>query len=63
MRPEFLAYVSPDQIMGVTSGLAAIVGLALTFWNKVVGFFGKLANKIHPASAPQEATKKAVGQD
>jgi hypothetical protein len=64
MRFEFLAlYVSPDQIMGVTSGLATIAGLALTFWNKIVTFFGKLANKLHPSSAPPEAAKKDPGQD
>jgi len=32
-------YVGPDQVMTVTSGLAAVVGVLLMFWNKVVGFF------------------------
>jgi len=30
-------YVGPDQVMTVTSGLAAVVGVLLMFWNKVVG--------------------------
>jgi hypothetical protein len=64
MRPELLAlYGGPDQIMGVTSGLATIAGLALMFWNKIVVFFGKIANKLHPSSAPEKAPKDASGQD
>jgi hypothetical protein len=56
MRPELFAlYGGPDQIMGVTSGLATIAGLALMFWNKIVVFFGKIVNKVHP-HAPVEKT-------
>jgi len=64
MRPELLAlYGGPDQIMGVTSGLATIAGLALMFWNKIVVFFGKIANKLHPSGTPKTAPKDASGQD
>jgi hypothetical protein len=64
MRPELLAfYGGPDQIMGVTSGLATIVGLAMMFWNKILVFFGKVANKFHPSSTPQPKPKDAPGQD
>ena len=63
MRPEFLAlYGGPDQIMGVTSGLATIAGLAMMFWNKILVFFGKIANKIHPSGADKSA-KDAPVQD
>jgi hypothetical protein len=34
----FLLYVGPDQIMPLTSVLGAIVGIALMFWNRLVGF-------------------------
>jgi hypothetical protein len=64
MRPEFLAlYGGPDQIMGVTSGLATIAGLALMFWNKILVFFGKIANKIHPSGAIDKTPKDAPVQD
>ena len=64
MRPELLAfYGGPDQIMEVTSGLATIVGLAMMFWNKILVFFGKIANKIHPSATPQPKPKDAPGQD
>jgi len=64
MRPELLAlYGGPDQIMGVTSGLATIAGLALVFWNKILVFFGKIVNKIHPHSSPKESPKDAPVRD
>lgn len=43
MRIELLAlYAGPDQVMGVTSGLAGLLGLLLIFWNKVVGTFFRM---------------------
>jgi len=57
MRPELLAlYGGPDQIMGVASGLATVLGALLLFWNKVVVFFGKIANRFHPAEPATEPT-------
>jgi hypothetical protein len=54
MRPEFLAfYGGPDQIMGVTSGIATIVGVALMFWNKLMVAWGKILNRFHPATQPE----------
>jgi hypothetical protein len=32
-----LMYVGPEVLLPITSALAAIGGLALMFWNKVVG--------------------------
>jgi hypothetical protein len=48
MRPEFLfaLYAGPDQVMGVTSGLAGLLGLLLVFWNKVAGAFFKVIGKF-----------------
>jgi len=64
MRPELLAlYGGPDQIMGVTSGLATIAGLALMFWNKIVVFFGKIVNKFHPHAPVEKTPKDAPAQD
>ena len=47
-------YGGPDQIMGVASGLATIVGVAMMFWNKVCVAFGKILNKFKPASSVPE---------
>lgn len=60
MRPEFLAlYGGPDQIMGVTSSIAAIVGVALMFWNKLVVAFGKIMNRFHPVTHTEKAPNSA----
>lgn len=60
MRLELLAfYGGPDQVMGVTSGLASIFGLLLLFWNKVAGAFFKVVKpcKRSPEPAGAEAQK------
>ena len=49
-----LLYGGPDQIMGVASGLATIVGVAMMFWNKVCVAFGKVLHKFKPVSPVQE---------
>jgi hypothetical protein len=64
MRPDLLAlYGGPDQIMGVTSALATIAGLALVFWNKMVAFFAKIINKFHPHPSMKESPKDAPARD
>jgi hypothetical protein len=40
--PIVVLYVGPDQIMPLTSAIGAIVGLALMFWNRIVGLACKL---------------------
>src|SRR5438132_12636043 len=35
-------YGGPDQVMTVTSGIASIIGVLLSFWHKVVNAFFKL---------------------
>jgi hypothetical protein len=40
--PWVLLYLGPDALMPFVSGLAAIAGVLLVFWNKVVGFARKL---------------------
>jgi len=60
MRLELLAfYGGPDQVMGVTSGLASIFGLLLLFWNKVAGAFFRIVRifKRSPEPAGAEAQK------
>ncbi|HXZ42030.1 MAG TPA: hypothetical protein VEG68_14900 [Terriglobales bacterium] len=45
MKPLF-AYATPDQVMGLASGLATIAGVLLMFWNKVLVTIGKIINRI-----------------
>jgi hypothetical protein len=52
-----LLYGGPDQIMGVASGIATIVGMAMVFWNKVCVTFGKIRNKFKPESSVQQEPK------
>jgi hypothetical protein len=55
MIPGLLVfYGGPDQIMGVTSGIATIVGIALMFWNKLAVACGKILNRFRPATQPEE---------
>ncbi|MBZ5703913.1 MAG: hypothetical protein LAN63_01005 [Acidobacteriia bacterium] len=56
MQLELLAlYAGPDQVMGVTSGLAGLLGLLLIFWNKLVATFFKVVEKFRPAAVPATA--------
>ena len=41
-NPMLFLYVGPDQLMPLTSVLGAIVGIALMFWNKLVGIAVKV---------------------
>lgn len=49
--PVLAFYAGPDQVMGVTSGIAGAIGVLLMFWNRVVGTFHKLMNKLRGSSA------------
>jgi hypothetical protein len=42
LMPPIVLYVGPDQIMPLTSVLGAIAGIALMFWNRIVGLFVKV---------------------
>jgi hypothetical protein len=56
MRFELFAlYAGPDQVMGVTSGLAGLLGLLLIFWNKVAGTFFKVVGKFQRSAEPTTA--------
>ena len=39
--PTLVLYVGPDQVMPLMSMLGAIVGMALMFWNKLLGLVRK----------------------
>ena len=40
--PWVLLYLGPDALMPFVSALAAVAGVLLVFWNKVLGFARKL---------------------
>jgi hypothetical protein len=51
-------YAGPDQVMGVTSGIAGAIGVLLMFWNKVVGVFMKVVHKFRGVSPePMSASR------
>jgi hypothetical protein len=61
MRIELLAlYGGPDQVMGVTSGLASLLGLLLIFWNKLVVTFFKIVAKFKGAPQPGSEAPKST---
>ena len=58
--PVLAFYAGPDQVMGVTSGIAGAIGVLLMFWNRVVGMFMKVVHKLRgtapePAPSPKDS--------
>ena len=54
--PSVVLYVGPDQIMPLTSILGALVGVALMFWNRLVGLFHKLfARRVEDPNKQSES--------
>lgn len=64
MRFNLLAfYGGPDQVMGVTSGVASVLGLLLLFWNKLVGTFFKIVRVFkRTPEAAADAEKRSTPQ-
>ena len=61
MHFAFLAlYGGPDQVMGVTSGLASLLGLLLIFWNKLVVTFFKIVAKFRGTPQPGSQVPKST---
>jgi len=40
-------YVGPDQLLPLASFLAAIIGVLLMVWHRVVGFFRKIVRSFN----------------
>ena len=57
MLPALL-YVGPDVLMPVMSALAAVVGLLLTFWRRVVGIIRRLFNPGQSHTRQSEQTSR-----
>lgn len=50
-----LLYVGPDLILPLTSALAAIAGVLLMFWNRVMGFVRSVWNSMFGRSKEPHA--------
>jgi hypothetical protein len=57
--PWVLLYVGPDVFMPFLSALAAVAGFLLMFWQRVVGFVGRVLGRGMGRTARPEQT----GQD
>jgi hypothetical protein len=44
--PWAVLYIGPDVFLPITSALAAIAGVLLMFWNRVVGLVKKLYQMV-----------------
>jgi len=44
ISPAIVLYGGPDQLLPLTSGLAAVFAFGLLFWNKLVVTLGRLVN-------------------
>jgi hypothetical protein len=55
--PGVVLYVGPDQIMPLTSVLGALVGIALMFWNRLLGLVHKLRARLgHRTETPGKSS-------
>lgn len=55
MHFGFFLYGGPDQLMPITSGLAAVFAFLLIFWNKVLVTIGKIGRLFRGSNHSVEA--------
>ncbi len=56
--PIVVLYVGPDQIMPLVSAFGAVVGIALMFWNRLVGLAHKCWTAIGRRNDPNQAASR-----
>ncbi len=61
MHWHLLAYGGPDQVMGVASGVATLMGLLMMFWNKILVITGKMLNRFKPHPAAEQPSPMNSG--
>ena len=54
-----LGYIGPDVFLPVTSALAAIAGVLLMFWQKIVGFVMRLFGRHQRTETETPVTKSS----
>ena len=47
-------YIGPDVFLPLTSALAAIAGVFLMFWRRIVGFVSRVFGRGRPDRPPQQ---------
>jgi hypothetical protein len=64
MHHQLLAlYAGPDQLMPLTSGLAAIFAFILMFWGKLLVAFDKMVRFFKGTPAPESIPVPAATED
>ena len=56
VSPWLLLYIGPDVFLPLASALAAITGVALMFWRRLVGWFRafwRMVFRVKPDSRPE----------
>lgn len=53
-------YIGPDVFLPITSALAALAGVLLMFWHRVVGIVGRLLGRT---SKPRASEPTRTGTD
>jgi hypothetical protein len=65
--PFLVLYIGPETILPLTSGLAALVGILLMFWHRVVGFARKVwrlcIGYFRPSPERKEESPASVRSD
>lgn len=61
--PPLLGYIGPDVFLPVTSALAAVAGVLLMFWQKIVGLVARMLGRGVKEAAPPPTTKSADERD
>lgn len=61
MHFGFILYGGPDQLMPLTSGLAAAFAFLLIFWNKVMVTIGKIGRLFRKGNG--SATEPAAHEE
>ncbi len=59
MHFGFILYGGPDQLMPLTSGLAAAFAILLIFWNKVMVTIDKISRLLRGSDRQTELTPAA----
>jgi len=45
-----ILYITPDQVLPLSSVLGTVIGLALMFWGKLQGLYRKVASRFSSKS-------------
>lgn len=52
--PWVVLYIGPDVFLPLTSAIAAIAGVFLMFWRRIVGFLSRVFRRGKADSPPQQ---------